>query len=73
MKFKKLYEVIKVLSAEELADMHDVSVEQINKQIKIGIEVEKEHTDSDEEAEKIAKQHIYEDPEYYTKLKEVGL
>jgi hypothetical protein len=33
-----------------------------------GIEVEKEHTDDPKVAEKIARDHLREDPEYYTKL-----
>ena len=40
-------------------------------QLKIGISVEKEHTTNDKVAETIAKQHLEEDPKYYTKLKKV--
>ena len=40
-------------------------------ELKMGIEVEKEHTNSDEIAETIAKQHLAEDEKYYTKLKRV--
>ena len=36
--------------------------------LEAGIKVEKEHTDSVEKAESIAKDHLSEDPEYYTKL-----
>ena len=42
-------------------------------QLKMGIKVEHEHTDDDEIAEKIAKDHLKEDPQYYTKLKSLGL
>ena len=42
-------------------------------QLRIGIEVEKEHTDDEEVAEKIARDHLQEDPHYYTKLKKAGL
>lgn len=42
-------------------------------QLKIGIEVEKEHTDDEKVAEKIARDHLAEDPHYYTKLKKAGL
>jgi hypothetical protein len=42
-------------------------------QLKIGIEVEKEHTDDEKLAEKIARDHLAEDPHYYTKLKKAGL
>ena len=40
-------------------------------QLAKGIAVEKEHTDDEEEAKKIAKDHLDEDPEYYAKLEQV--
>lgn len=43
------------------------------KELKIGIKVEMEHTDSKEKAKVIALQHLAEDPKYYTKLAKVGL
>lgn len=39
-----------------------------SEQVKIGIKVEKEHTDDEKEAEKIAKDHLREHPKYYTYL-----
>ncbi len=42
-------------------------------QLKIGIKVELEHTDDEKVAEKIARDHLAEDPHYYTKLKKAGL
>jgi hypothetical protein len=53
---------------KQLAKMHDVSVEEINKQVAKGIKVEMEHTDSEEIAHEIAMEHVYEDPKYYDKL-----
>lgn len=47
----------------------EVDAEQLN----IGIEVEKEHTDDEELAEEIARDHLAEDPHYYSKLKKAGL
>jgi len=38
-------------------------------QIKMGIEVEHEHTDNDALAQQIAKDHLSEIPDYYTRLK----
>ena len=38
------------------------------KQLKIGIKVEMEHTKSKKVAERIAKDHLREYPNYYTKL-----
>lgn len=37
-------------------------------QLKIGIKVEMEHTDSPQVAEKIARDHLIEIPDYYTRL-----
>lgn len=38
-------------------------------ELKAGIEVEKEHTDQEELAKSIAKDHLDELPDYYTRLK----
>lgn len=43
------------------------------KQLKIGIEVEKEHTDDPKIAKAIAIAHLKEDRYYYKKLLEAGL
>ena len=40
-------------------------------QLKMGIAVEHEHTTNKGVAEIIAKQHLAEDPNYYTKLKKM--
>lgn len=40
-------------------------------QIKMGLEVEKEHTDSEAIAQQIAKDHLAEIPDYYTRLKKM--
>ena len=40
-------------------------------QVKMGIEVEKEHTTDPKVAETIARHHLAEDPKYYTKLKKM--
>jgi len=37
-------------------------------QFEMGLEVEKEHTDDPTKAREIALDHLWEDPEYYTKL-----
>jgi hypothetical protein len=42
-------------------------------QLKMGIAVEHEHTNNPKIAEIIAKQHLAEDPVYYTKLKTLDL
>jgi hypothetical protein len=58
---------------EDIAKKHDVDLASIKKELNKGIEVEKEHTSSEEEARKIAMDHLVEDPEYYTKLLRAGL
>jgi hypothetical protein len=40
-------------------------------ELKLGIETELEHTDNEQVATIIAKQHLMEDPKYYSKLKKV--
>jgi len=58
-------------STKEIAKKHGVSLESIEKQLKMGIKVEGEHT-SDKTAAKItALQHLDEVPDYYSKLKKV--
>lgn len=42
-------------------------------QLKMGIGVEMEHTNDKSVAEKIARDHLAEDPKYYTKLKKANL
>lgn len=58
-------------SPEEIAKKHGVSVEAIQKQLKIGTKVEGEHTSDKTAARITALQHLDEVPNYYTKLKKV--
>jgi len=60
-------------SLEALAKKHDVSVDALKRQLEIGIQVEKEHTDDEDKARTIALDHLDEKPDYYTKLKKAGL
>jgi hypothetical protein len=53
---------------QTIADMHDVSKDKIDAEVHKGVEAEMEHTDDEEIAHEIAMDHVYEDPEYYTKL-----
>mgnify|MGYP000119709092 CR=1 FL=1 len=52
-----------------------IQFESLEKKIKLelekGIKIEKEHTDDDKIAHEIAMDHLWEDPEYYTKLKSI--
>lgn len=56
---------------EEIAKIHGVSLEFIQKQLEIGIKVEHEHTTSKSSAKIIALQHLAEIPDYYTRLKKM--
>ena len=59
-------------SIEDLAKKHKVKVDELEKQLSVGIKVEKkEHTKNKKNAEEIALDHLWEDPKYYTKLKKM--
>jgi len=58
----------KGMTADTIAQKHGVSVGDIKTQLKMGIKVEKEHTDSHRQAARIAMDHLVEDPKYYSKL-----
>jgi hypothetical protein len=50
----------------------DLSEEDVDpEQLEMGIEIEMEHTKSREMSKLIALDHLYEDPNYYTKLKKM--
>ena len=56
---------------EDIAKKHNVSLDVIKAQFDKGVKVEAEHTDSVEQAEEIAKDHLMEASDYYDKLEEV--
>jgi hypothetical protein len=56
---------------KEIAAKHNVSLDKIIKQVKMGTKVEGEHTTSKGGAKITALQHVDELPDYYTKLKKV--
>lgn len=58
-------------SAEECASKHGVSVSFIKAQLKMGIRVEREHTRSDAVAREIALDHLWEMPDYYSRLRKM--
>jgi hypothetical protein len=53
---------------ESIAKKHSISVKEIEAQIKIGKEIEMEHTNNPEEARRVAMDHLVELPDYYTRL-----
>jgi hypothetical protein len=63
--------IITLIDIEKKHNKTKDSTEYINflkKQLRKGAAVEKEHTDNVNIAKKIAKDHLWEDPNYYTKL-----
>ena len=63
----------KGMSLKQIAKMHGVSLLELNRQVKMGLSAESEHTPKVTEQMKIVKDHLYENPNYYTLLKEAGL
>ena len=59
------------LSCQEIADKHGVSIDHIMTQLNKGIKIEMEHTDDEELAKEIAKDHITEYPYYYDELEKM--
>jgi hypothetical protein len=84
-KFDTLYEALlgglaRGKTLEDIAKKHDVNLEDLQKELTLGSKVELEHfkkegeeaTEEDKKnAEVVAKDHLFEDPKYYTKLKEM--
>lgn len=60
-------------SLSDIAKMHNVSLAHINQQVDMGLEVEREHTSNFLEQMQIVKDHLVENPNYYTILKTTGL
>lgn len=62
-------------SFDDLVRKHTKKIKNVEKilktQLNMGIKVEMEHTDDKSLAKKIAMDHLYEDPKYYTKLKKI--
>ncbi len=59
------------LSIEDIAKKHNVNIEFIKNQIKIGKKIELEHVDDEKLSEEITMDHLEEIPDYYTRLKKM--
>jgi hypothetical protein len=84
-KFDTLYETLlgglaRGKTLEDIAKKHNIDLEDLQKELTLGSKVELEHfkkereeaTEEDKKnAEVVAKDHLFEDPKYYTKLKEM--
>ena len=58
----------KNMSINDIANKHNVSVKKIEQQLEKGVKIEMEHTKDKKIALKIAKDHLVEFPDYYTRL-----
>ena len=58
-------------SVEQIAKKHRMDVSDIQKQLDMGAPIEHEHTNNKKLAVEIALQHLYEIPDYYTRLKKM--
>lgn len=65
---KKGKGVSRNMTIEEIADYHNVPVKKIAEQLELGVAVEMEHTTDKDESMRIALDHLYEFPDYYTRL-----
>jgi len=61
--------VSKNMTINQIAERHGVPIKVIIEQLKMGVRVEMEHTTDKQEAKRIALDHLYEFPDYYTRLK----
>jgi len=79
MRFQELYEMAmgglsEDMSLGDIAKKHDVDIKDLEKELEMGIEVEKEHfKDNVKMQRKTAMDHLAENPKYYSKMKECGL
>jgi hypothetical protein len=72
-KFKEGGHLSKGKSLKQIAEMHNVSLAHINEELAKGLEVEKEHFADFKERTRVAKDHLVENPNYYTILAKAGL
>jgi nicotinamide mononucleotide adenylyltransferase len=61
------------MSLEDIAKKHSVDIDLIKSEFEKGCKVELEHTKDPKKAAEIARDHLVEDPQYYTKLLAAGL
>jgi hypothetical protein len=59
------------MTPKDIADKFNISVKDVNQQIKKGKKIESEHTDDEEKQIEIATDHISEFPDYYDRLEKM--
>jgi len=71
--FKKGGHLAKGKSLKQIAEMHNVSLAHVNEELAKGLKVEKEHFVDFKERTRVAKDHLVENPNYYSILAKAGL
>jgi len=61
------------MTLSDIAKKHDIKDSELKSELKKGIKIEQEHTSNIKTATRIALDHLFEDPKYYTKLSKIGL
>ena len=68
---KTLNGLAKGKTLKNIAKKHKANIKNLETELNMGMKVEKEHTKNKTVAKKIAMDHLFEDPKYYTKLKNI--
>lgn len=68
---KEILPGVKTHTPEYIAKKHGVPLEQIKRELDIGIVVELEHTKNKTLSREIALDHLLELPDYYTRLRKM--
>ena len=63
----------KGMSIKDIANKHKIDIDTLKRELKKGIKVEKEHTSDLKKATRIALDHLFENPKYYSKLSKLNL
>lgn len=76
MHFEKIVEnLLQGLAAgkteQQIADKHGVTFGMVQNELLKGVEVEMEHTDCPKIARRIAMDHLWERPDYYSRLNQI--
>jgi hypothetical protein len=69
---KSLVQIAKKHNAKNYHQIDDM-VKSLEKQVKLGLPIEMDHTDSKDKALEIVYDHLFEDPKYYSKLKKADI
>ena len=60
-------------SIRDIADIHQIPLAELKQEVRIGMLAESEHKGDKKDQMEIVKDHLFENPKYYTLLKKAGL